>query len=93
MCAIDWYLIGMKQVLYSIHQHSEKRIAIHCKVTFGFQFINTDSPFPIVKDLDVHSSDRILGMMLSNALTEVVGNGWQKLHVSHRQCGCVDLDF
>ena len=40
MCAIDWSLIGMKRSLYAIHQHSEKRIDIHCKVTFGFKYIN-----------------------------------------------------
>ena len=39
MCSIDWSLIGMKQVLNAIHQHSEKRIDIHCKVTFGFKYI------------------------------------------------------
>ena len=38
MCAIDWSLIGIKQFLYAIHQHSEKRIDIHCKVTFGFKY-------------------------------------------------------
>ena len=39
MCAIDWSLIGMKySFLYSIHQHTEKRIDIHCKVTFGFKY-------------------------------------------------------
>ena len=37
MCAIDWSLIGMKQFLYAIHQHPEKRIDIHCIVTFGFK--------------------------------------------------------
>ena len=36
MCAIDWSLIGMKQFLYAIHQHSEKRIDI--QVTFGFKY-------------------------------------------------------
>ena len=36
--AIDCSLIGMEQFLYAIHQHSEKRIAIHCKVTFGFKY-------------------------------------------------------
>ena len=41
MCAIniDWSLIGMKQFLYAIHQHSEKRIDTHFKVTFGFKYI------------------------------------------------------
>ena len=29
----------MKQFLYAIHQHPEKRIDIHCKVTFGFSRI------------------------------------------------------
>ena len=41
MCAIDWsliVLIEMKQFLYAIHQHSEKRVDIHCKVTFGFKY-------------------------------------------------------
>ena len=28
----------MKQFLYAIHQHSEKRIDIHCQVTFGFKY-------------------------------------------------------
>ena len=28
MCAIDWSLMGMKQYLYAIQQHSEKRIDI-----------------------------------------------------------------
>ena len=37
--AIDWSLNGLKQFLYAIHQHSEKRIDIHCKVTFGFKYI------------------------------------------------------
>ena len=37
MCAIDLSFIGMKQFLYAIHQHSEKRTDIHCKVTFGFK--------------------------------------------------------
>ena len=37
ICTIDWSLIGMKQFLYAIRQHSEKRIDIHCKVTFGFK--------------------------------------------------------
>ena len=37
MCAINWSLIGMKPFSYAIHQHSEKRIDIHCKVTFGFK--------------------------------------------------------
>ena len=36
MCAIDWSLIGMKQFIFAIHQHSEKRIDIHCNVTIGF---------------------------------------------------------
>ena len=40
MCAIDWSLIGMKQFLHAIHQPSEKRIDIHCKVTFGFKYIS-----------------------------------------------------
>ena len=40
MCAIDWSLIGMKQFLYAIHQHSEKRTDIYCKVTFGFKYTN-----------------------------------------------------
>ena len=40
MCAIDWSLIGMKQFLYVVHQHSEKRIDIYCKVTFGFKYIS-----------------------------------------------------
>ena len=40
MCAIDWSSIGMKQYLYASHQHSEKRIDIHCKVTFDFKYIN-----------------------------------------------------
>ena len=31
---------GMKPFLYAIHQHSEKRIDIHCKVTFGLKNIN-----------------------------------------------------
>ena len=39
MCAIDLSVIGMKQFLYAIHQHSEKHIDIHCKVTFGFKYI------------------------------------------------------
>ena len=39
MCATDWSLKGMKQFLYAIHQHSEKRIDIHSKVTFGFQYM------------------------------------------------------
>ena len=39
MCAIDWSLMGMKQFLYAIHQHSEKSIDIHCKVSFGFKYI------------------------------------------------------
>ena len=30
----------MKQFLYAIHQHSEKRINIHCKVTSGFKYIS-----------------------------------------------------
>ena len=34
MCATDWSLMRMKQVLYNIHQHSEKRIDIHHKLTF-----------------------------------------------------------
>ena len=38
MWAIDWSLIGMKQFLYAIQQHSEKRIDIHCKVTVGFKY-------------------------------------------------------
>ena len=38
MCTIDWSLIGMKQFLYAIHQHTEKRIDIHCKVSFGFKY-------------------------------------------------------
>ena len=38
MCVIDCSLIGMKQILYAIHQHSEKRIDIHYKVTFGFKY-------------------------------------------------------
>ena len=29
----------MKQFLYAIHQHSEKRIDTHFKVTFGFKYI------------------------------------------------------
>ena len=33
----------MKQFLYAIHKHSEKRIDIHCKVTFGFKYVNTDN--------------------------------------------------
>ena len=37
MCAVDWYLIGMKQFLYAIHQHSEKRLDIHSKITFDFK--------------------------------------------------------
>ena len=28
----------MKQFVYAIYQHSEKRIDIHCKVTFGFKY-------------------------------------------------------
>ena len=32
----------MKQFLYAINQHSETRIDIHCKVTFGFKYINQD---------------------------------------------------
>ena len=39
MCAIHWSLIEMKQFLYAIHQHSEKCIDIHCKVTFGFKYM------------------------------------------------------
>ena len=39
ICAIDWSVIGMKQFLYAIHQHSEKRIDIHGKITFGFKYI------------------------------------------------------
>ena len=39
LCAIDWSLIGLKQFLYAVHQHSEKRIDIHFKVTFGFKYI------------------------------------------------------
>ena len=38
-CTIDWTVIGMKQFLYAIHQHSEKRIDIHSKVTFGFKYV------------------------------------------------------
>ena len=38
-CAIDLSLIGMKQFVYAIHQHSKKRIDIHCKVTFGFKYM------------------------------------------------------
>ena len=38
-CTIDWSLVGMK-LFYAIHQHSEKRIDIHCTVTFGFKYIN-----------------------------------------------------
>ena len=41
MCATDWSLIGKKQSLYAIHQHSERRIDIHCKVTFGFMHMYT----------------------------------------------------
>ena len=41
MCAINWSLVGMKQFLYAIHGHSEKRIDIHYKVTFGFKYIWT----------------------------------------------------
>ena len=37
MCAFDLSLVGMKHFLYAIHRHSEKRIDIHCKVTFGFK--------------------------------------------------------
>ena len=37
---MDWSLTGMKQFLYAIHQHSESRIDIHCKVTFGFKYNN-----------------------------------------------------
>ena len=40
MFAIDWSSIGMKQFLYANHRHSEKRIYIHCKVTFGFKYIS-----------------------------------------------------
>ena len=39
MCAVDWSLIGMKQFLYAIHQHSEKHFDSHCKVTFGLKYI------------------------------------------------------
>ena len=39
MCAIDGSLIGIKQFLYAIHQDSEKRIYIRCKVTFSFKYI------------------------------------------------------
>ena len=39
MCATDWSLIRMKQFLYGIHQHSEKRINISCKVTLGFKYM------------------------------------------------------
>ena len=31
--------MGMKQFLYAIHQHAEKSIDIHCKVSFGFKYI------------------------------------------------------
>ena len=45
MCAIDWPLIGMKQFLYVFHQPSEKRIDIHCKVTFSFKYIHSQLKF------------------------------------------------
>ena len=38
MFATDWSFIGMKQFLYATHQHSERGIDIHCKVTFGFKY-------------------------------------------------------
>ena len=39
MYTIDLSLTGMKQFLYAVHQLSEKRTDIHCKVTFGFKYI------------------------------------------------------
>ena len=51
MCAIDWSLIGMKQFLYAINQHSEKRIHIHCKVTFDFKYILNKYPMTKYKPI------------------------------------------
>ena len=41
MYAINLSLTGMKQFLYAIHQHSEKRLDIHCKLTFVFKYRST----------------------------------------------------
>ena len=36
----NWLVFNSNEtILYAIHQHSEKRIDIHCKVTFGFKYI------------------------------------------------------
>ena len=52
MCAIDWSLIEIKQFLYAIHQHSEKGIDIHCKVTFGLKYIVNN--YPMTKNKPIH---------------------------------------
>ena len=38
MCAIDRSFIGINYFLYAFTKNSEKRIDIHCKVTFGFKY-------------------------------------------------------
>ena len=53
MCAIDWSLTEMKQFLYAIHQHSEKRIYINRKVNFGckYSFMSCGTNYRILKSV------------------------------------------
>ena len=46
--------------LYAIHQHSEKRIDIHCKVTFGFMYINLRIDGYITYETDLYSLQNIV---------------------------------
>ena len=54
MCALDWSLIGIKQILYVIRQYSEKCIDIHCKVTFGFKYTAIGVLTVCVKSIEIN---------------------------------------